>query len=98
MEVKHKKQNKSGKFYIEIDGEQKAEMTYRFQSDDVIDINHTEVDASLSGQGVGYKLIDAAVAFMRENNLKAVASCSYAQHVFKKKQEDYRDIIYDKNS
>lgn len=98
MEVKHQKQNKSGKFYIEIDGVQKAEMTYIFKSENVIDINHTEVDESLSGQGVGQKLVEEAVTFLRDNNLKAVASCSYAQHVFKKKQEDYRDIIYDKNS
>ncbi|TYB76391.1 GNAT family N-acetyltransferase [Bizionia myxarmorum] len=93
MEVKHKKENKSGTFYIEIDGKQEAEMTYEFVDDAIIDINHTEVNESLKGQGVGYKLVDAAVAFMRENNLKAVASCPYVEHVFSKKQDDYKDVI-----
>lgn len=93
MEVKHQKEENNGRFYIEIDGEQKAEMTYIFKNEHIIDINHTEVDDSLKGEGVGYKLIDAVVAFMRENNLKAVASCPYVEHVFKKKQDDYKDVI-----
>lgn len=94
MEIKHNKDNKSGTFYAEINGKRQAEMTYEFKGNNLIDINHTEVNDSLKGEGVGYKLVDAAVSFMRENNLKAQVSCPFVEHVFKKKQDDYQDVIF----
>lgn len=93
MEINHLKNDNTGKFYIEINGEQKAEMTYKFIDKHTIDINHTEVNDALKGQGVGYKLVDKAVTFMRDQNLKAKASCPYVQHVFEKKQDLYNDVI-----
>ncbi|SFN64218.1 hypothetical protein SAMN04487989_102192 [Bizionia echini] len=97
MEIKHQQKNKNGKFYVVIDGQQKAEMTYKFKEKNVIDINHTEVDDSLKGEGVGSKLVDSAVTYLRENNMKAVASCPFVQHVFNKNQHEYQDIIYHRN-
>lgn len=93
MEIKHQKEENKGRFYLEVEGEEKAEMTYFFKDKHVIDINHTEVDDSLKGEDVGYKLVDAAVLFMRENNLKAIASCPYVEYVFKKKKNEYNDVI-----
>ncbi|EGV44968.1 N-acetyltransferase [Bizionia argentinensis JUB59] len=93
MEIKHQKDQESGTFFIEINGTREAEMTYRYINTNTIDINHTEVNDALKGEGVGSKLVEAAVKFLRENNLKAVASCSYVSHVFDKKQEMYKDII-----
>lgn len=93
MEIKHSDNGKRGSFYIEVDGEKEAEMTYIYKGESTIDINHTEVKASLQGQGIGSQLIDGAVAFMRKNNLKVEPTCSYAKSVFEKKQKEYQDVI-----
>lgn len=93
MEIKHSDNGKEGAFYIELDGKKEAEMTYYYKTDDVIDIDHTEVKESLQGKGIGHQLFDEAVKYMRDNNLKAVASCSYVKSVFEKKQAEYQDVI-----
>lgn len=74
-----------------------AEMTYVILNQNRIDINHTEVDEALKGKGIGYKLVNAAVIYLRDNNLKASASCPYVQYVFSKKQNEYEDIIQKNN-
>lgn len=92
MEVKHTDNGKKGSFYIELDGKREAEMTYRHSGDQQITIDHTEVSDSLKGQGVGKKLIKAAVDYLRNNNLKAVAECPFVKSVFDKKGEEFADV------
>ena len=93
MEIKHKDNGKEGSFYIELDGQQVAELTYRYSGDQEITIDHTEVSDSMKGHGVGKKLIGAAVDYLRQNNLKAVAECPFVISVFEKKHDEYQDII-----
>ena len=63
-----------------------AEITYATTSNpNVVLADHTFVDSSLRGQGVGGKLLDALVKDMADQNKKIKASCSY---VVKKFQED----------
>ena len=93
MEIKQKDNGKNGKFFIEIENKQEAEMTYEYLDKNTINIDHTEVKEALKGQGVGYKLIEEAVNFMRKNNLKATATCSYAKGIFDKKKDEYQDVI-----
>jgi len=50
-----------------------------------INANHTYVSETLRGQGVADKLYQALVAFIQENQLKLVPSCSY---IAKKWQRD----------
>lgn len=92
MEVKHTDEGKHGSFYVEVDGQRKAEMTYEHSGDQQITIDHTEVNDSLKGEGVGHKLIDASVAYLRKNNLKAVAECPFVKSVFDKKGEELADV------
>ena len=92
MEIKQVDNGKKGKFYIEIDGKQEAEMTYTYAGSDKIIIDHTEVSEKLKGQGVGYKLVEAAIDFMRANQIKAIPLCPFANAVFKKKTE-YSDRL-----
>ncbi|TYA59124.1 GNAT family N-acetyltransferase [Formosa maritima] len=87
MEFKHEDNQKKGKFFIEINGKQEAEMTYTYADSKIIIIDHTVVSEKLKGQGIGSKLIEASVEFMRKNNLKVIPTCSYAKAVFKKKPE-----------
>lgn len=93
MEVKQIDNGKKGTFYIKIDGERLAEMTYSHSKPNELIIDHTEVSDSLKGQGVGYKLIEAAVEYMRTNSLKAVPLCTFAAAVFKKRHDAYADVL-----
>ena len=70
MNIKQEDNGKKGKFFVELDGKQEAEMTYTYAGSDKIIIDHTEVSEKLKGQGVGYKLVEAAVDFMRDKGLK----------------------------
>ena len=92
MKIKHEDNGKKGKFFVEVKGKQEAMMTYTYAGNNKIIIDHTEVNESLKGQGVGYKLVEAAVEFMRENDIKVIPLCPFAAAVFKKKHE-YSDRL-----
>ena len=93
MEVQHREDGKKGAFYVEIDGEEKALMTYTYAGPKKIIIDHTEVDDNLRGEGVGYKLVDASVNFVRKKDIKVVPLCPFAAAVFKKKHDAYSDVL-----
>ncbi len=92
MNIQHDEHRSNGAFYIEKDGEWTAEMTYKKQGDDKIVIDHTEVDESLRGKGIGEKLIKAGVEFARKNNLKIVAQCTFAKKVIDETPE-FQDVL-----
>jgi predicted GNAT family acetyltransferase len=92
MNIKQEDNGKKGKFFVELDDKQEAEMTYTYAGSDKIIIDHTEVSEKLKGQGVGYKLVEAAVDFMRDKGLKVIPLCPFAAAVFKKKHE-YSDRL-----
>ena len=64
-----------------------AEVTFPNVTDHVVVINHTFVDPSLRGQGVAGKLMEEAVSHLRNNNLKAQLTCSYAVTWFEQHSE-----------
>lgn len=81
MEIKHIERGERGAFIVKADGERLAEMTYVKVGNTGFIIDHTEVDKSLRGQGVGEKLVKAAVEHARTNKLKIYATCPYALRV-----------------
>lgn len=93
MDIQHEENSNKGRFFYEVDGIQKAEMTYSQAGTDKIIIDHTEVDESLKGQGIGYKLVDASVRYAREKQLKILPLCPFVAAVFKKKS-DYSDVLF----
>jgi len=92
MEIKQKDDSENGMFYIEQNGETIAEMTYTWAGADRIIIDHTEVDGSLKGQGVGKQLVTKAVEFARAKHLKIVPACSFAKRVFAQTPE-FKDVL-----
>lgn len=94
MEILQEDNGKKGKFYVEQEGKQVALMTYTYAGPKKMIIDHTEVDASLKGQGVGYKLVEAAVEFLRAHDMKVLPLCPFAKAVFKKKAEAYADVLF----
>lgn len=59
-----------------------AVVTFPKVQDNIVNIDHTYVDGSLRGQGIAGKLMEETVRQLRDNNLKAKASCSYASKWF----------------
>jgi predicted GNAT family acetyltransferase len=91
MEIKNIDLKNGGAFVIKRDHERVAELTYK-KDDATINIDHTEVDKSLRGQGVGEDLVEAAVKFARENDLKITATCPYASKILSRSNE-YSDVF-----
>ena len=64
-----------------------AVVTFPKVSEGVVNLDHTFVDPSLRGQGGAGKLMEAAVAYYRSNNLKVKPTCSYAVKWFSEHSE-----------
>ena len=60
----------------------------------VVNFSHTEVDASLQGQGIAGKITKFAADRLREDGRKAELSCSYSIRWFSK-HPDYADVLAD---
>lgn len=87
MEIKKIDDGKNGAF-IAMENETKAgKVTFVWAGEDKIILDHTEVESEFSGQGVGKKMVMAAVEFAREKNLKIIPLCPYAKSVFDKDPE-----------
>jgi len=92
MKIVRKEHGRRGAFYIEKDGEWIAEMTYQREGVRKIVIDHTEVDDSLKGKGIGNKLVEAAVIYTRRENLLIKPVCPFAKKVLES-SEDYEDVL-----
>lgn len=88
----HEEHAQRGAFYIEQAGKRLAEMTYRREDAASIVIDHTQVDASLAGQGIGRSLLDAAVRWARTTHTRVAATCSFANAQFAK-DPSIRDVL-----
>jgi uncharacterized protein len=92
MEIQRDEHGKKGAFFIEQDGEWVAEMTYARAGDERIIIDHTEVDESLQGKGIGEKLVAEGVKFARENHLKITVTCPFVKKVIDETPE-FQDVL-----
>ena len=84
MNITQQDDGKHGAFLAHAEGKQAGEMTYTWAGEAMFIIYHTDVDEAFKGQGVGRRLLDAAVAFAREKNIKILPLCPYAKSVFDK--------------
>ena len=92
MDILQKDNGQKGSFYLEQDNKLLAEMTYVWAGADRMIIDHTDVDESLKGQGVGKQLVSKAVAFARERQIKIIPLCPFAKSVFDKTKE-FGDVL-----
>lgn len=93
MVIQHQDNGKNGKFYVEVAEVPEAEMTYLWSGEQRIIIDHTEVSDVLRGQQVGKQLVQAAVDFAREKQIKILPLCPFANAVFKK-TPDFQDVLF----
>lgn len=73
----------NNRFYVnDASGNQVAEVVFVPTGDTLAIIEHTEVDPSLKGQGVGKQLVAKVVERMRRENRKIIPLCPFAKHEF----------------
>jgi uncharacterized protein len=96
MNTQHTDDGHKGIFFIADDnstkGKHLAEMTYVYAGETKIIVDHTDVDESLKGQGVGRMLLSSLVEYVREKGLKVIPLCPYAKSQFDK-DESIRDVL-----
>lgn len=92
MEIQQEDNGRKGSFFVEIDGERVAEMTYVWTGDSRIIIDHTEVSEKLKGMGAGKQLVTKAVEFARTRQIKIFPLCPFAKSVFDKVKE-FQDVL-----
>lgn len=68
-----------GKFYIDDNGSEIGELLYTQINDKVFSIDHTFVDPEYRGQGLGDDLVEAAIAYARQNDEKIVPICPFSK-------------------
>lgn len=88
MEITHKNNSRDGYFIAEENGKRMGYISYEWMNDSVFAIMHTVVEPAFQGKGIAKMLLDAAVAYARENDLKIHAVCSYVVRQFEKKEYD----------
>lgn len=92
MEIQHQFDGRRGSFFIEEGDKRLAEMVYVMAGPKKMIIEHTEVDESLAGKGIGAKLLEALVDFVRKEEIKVIPLCPFANATFKKRA-DLQDVL-----
>ncbi len=68
-------------FVLRVDGTRLGSLDYALPEAGVMRIDYVEVAPELRGSGLGRELVQAAVDWAREGNLKIVHVCGYARAV-----------------
>jgi len=69
-----------------------AEITYSKAGNSKIIIDHTEVSDSLRGEGVGKALVEHAVNYARDNELRVIPLCPFAKSLIER-DESLQDVL-----
>jgi uncharacterized protein len=88
--VIHEKENE--RFVIYVEGNE-VYVEYSMRSNK-IDLHHTFTHPALRGKGLAAQVVRAAFEFAKENNLKVIPTCSYAQ-AFIAKNDEYKKLLAD---
>jgi predicted GNAT family acetyltransferase len=92
INIAHEEEGGRGAFFIEREGIRLAQMTYSRTGDDLVIIDHTEVNEKLQGLGIARRLLDSAVAWARSTKTRVIATCPYAKAQFEK-DASIRDVL-----
>ncbi len=92
MEIKLTEDETKGYAIANEDGTIAGKMTYSKASTSLIIIDHTEVEPSFNGKGVGKELLYKIVEMAREKNIKILPLCPFANAMFKK-LTDIQDVL-----
>lgn len=86
----------NNKFYVgESNDNFIAHITYVYEQDNVIAVDHTFVSPELRGKAIAAKLLAEVVKMARAEGLKVIPVCSYAVAKLTRNNE-YEDILFKK--
>lgn len=84
-EIRIEQIDNKGRAFIESDSKDiLAAMTFSIAGESLLIIDHTEVDDSLRGLGIGRKLLDEIVVIAEKEDKKILPLCPFAKSVFDK--------------
>ncbi|WP_345223970.1 GNAT family N-acetyltransferase [Hymenobacter koreensis] len=72
---------------------QDAELTYARPESGVVDFQHTYVDESLRGQGIGDQLAKQALEWARHEQLRVRTSCRFMAAYVSRHKAQYEDLL-----
>lgn len=90
--IEHQETVANGSFHMQMQDHRLAEMTYSRTNAALVIIDHTEVNASLGGQGVGRQMLKALVQRAHAASTKVVAFCRFTRHQFDR-NASIRDVL-----
>lgn len=90
--VQHEETERGGRFLIGSAARPDAEMTYSRSNPHLIIIDHTAVDPSRRGQGLGQILLAELVTWVRIAGIKVIPICPFAKAQFEK-TPDIQDVL-----
>ena len=80
------------KFYIGDEQNPKAEITYKENGKNELNVDHTYVSDEFRGEGVGGKLVEKMVSHARDEGKKIEPTCPYAKKKIEETPE-FRDVL-----
>ncbi|SMG40601.1 hypothetical protein SAMN05661096_02777 [Marivirga sericea] len=91
-EIRFLSSENKGKAYLGDINSPDAQMTFSITPNSLWIIDHTEVDESLKGQGIGKELLLEIVEKARNSKIEILPLCPYAKHAFEK-DESIQDVL-----
>lgn len=91
--IKQYEQDERGKFLIFEKENPAGEMTYRWEGNDKLIIDHTGVFEEYRGKDYGKKLIMKGIEYAKEKEAKIIPLCSYVRKVMER-DEKLKDMIF----
>lgn len=92
MHVNEEENKSKGRFFIQKEGQEVAELSYSKAGPEKIIIDHTQVNDEYRGEGLGKSLVHHAVDFARKKDLKIIPLCPYARSVISA-DPDLQDVL-----
>ena len=90
--IRHDEHAQWGAFVLAHVDERLGRMTYTIINPSLINIDHTEVNPTLEGHGIGRRLLDATVEWARETGTRVKAACPFARGQFAR-DASIRDVL-----
>jgi predicted GNAT family acetyltransferase len=93
MNINQIEEGNRGYFVATENSVEVGRITYVMAGPTKLVIEHTEVNPTYEGNGIGKKLVFATVDYARENNLKILPLCTFAKALFDKTPEIH-DVLF----
>jgi predicted GNAT family acetyltransferase len=88
----HQEEGSKGELQLMHNENVIARMTYSKVDPQNIIVDHTSVEPTFKGQGIGKKIVEELVYWARNNGIKVLPLCTFAKATLEK-QKEWSDIL-----